>query len=85
MLVEIETGVKLRLLRQKFLEAAIMLERPAQLGAVIGQGLLLPLDFMVFLFGFMIKHTQNILDTRNRPQRIFGVEIGLVRILASDE
>ena len=62
-----------------------MLEGAAQLGAVIGQGLLLPLDFPLLIFGLTIKHTQDMLDALNCPQRIVRVEIGLVRLLAPDE
>ena len=67
-LVEIETGVKLRLLREKILEPGFVLEGAAQLGAVIGQGLLLPLDFMLFLLGVTIKPAQGVLDAlRSSP------------------
>ena len=84
-LVEIETGVKLRLLRQKILQAGFVLEGAAQLGPVIGQGLLLPLDFALFVLGAAIEAAQGVLDARNRAQRIVGVEIGLVGLLAPDE
>ena len=84
-LVEIETGVKLRLLREKIFEAGFVLEGAAQLGPVIGQGLLLPLDFLLFLLGAAIKAAQDMLDARYRPQRIVGVEIGLVGLFAADE
>ena len=84
-LVEIETGVKLRLLRKKILQAGFVLKGPAQLGAVIGQGLLLPLDFLLFFLGAAIEAAEGVLDTRDRPQRVFGIEIGLVGFFAPDE
>ena len=58
------TGVKLCLLQKKVFQAGFVLEGTAQLGAVIGQGLLQPLDFILLVFGFTIKPTQNMLDTR---------------------
>jgi hypothetical protein len=61
-LVEIETGVELRLLRQKIFETGFVLEGAAQFGSVICHGLLLVVDFVLFVLGFMIKHTQDMLD-----------------------
>jgi hypothetical protein len=84
-LVEIETGVKLCLLRKEIFQAGFVLEGAAQLGTVIGEGLFLPLDFMVFVLGAAIETAEGVLDTLNRPQRILGVEIGLVSLLAPDE
>jgi len=54
-LVQIEAGVQLRLLRQKILEAGFVLEGPAQLRAVIGQGLCLPVDFKLFVLDAAIE------------------------------
>ena len=85
MLVEIETGVELRLLREKLFKTGFVLEGAAQLGAVIGQGLLLPLDFPLFLLGAPVKAAERVLDAGDGPQRILGIEIGLVRLFAADE
>lgn len=56
-----------------------MLEGSSQLSAVIGQSFLLPLDFMLLIFGFTIKPTQDVLDTRYQP----GGEafLGLIKLL----
>jgi hypothetical protein len=62
-LVQIETGVKLRLLRKEIFQVGFVLEGPAQLGTVVGEGLLLPLDFMVFLVGAVIETAEDVLDT----------------------
>ena len=85
MLVEVESGVKLRLLRKQFLQARLVLEGAAQLRLVIGQGLLLPLDFALFVLGLAVKTAQDMLDALDRAQRILRVEIGLVGLLAPDE
>jgi hypothetical protein len=54
-LVQIETGVELCLPGKKVFQAGFVLEGAAQLGSVIGERLLLPLDFMVFVLGAMIQ------------------------------
>ena len=48
-LVEVERGVKLRLLQQKLLQTLLVLERAVELLPVFGKRLLLPLDFLAFL------------------------------------
>ena len=84
-LIEVETGIKLRLLRKKILETSFVLEGAVELGTVIGEGLLLPLDFMLFVLGAAIKAAQDMLDALNRAERIVRVEIGLVDLSAADE
>jgi hypothetical protein len=84
-LVEVETGVKLRLPHKKVFQAGVVLEGAAQLRAVIGEGLLLPLDFKLFILGVAIEAAEGVLDALNRTQRILGVEIGLVGLFAPDE
>jgi hypothetical protein len=84
-LVEIETGVKLGLPREEIFQAGFVLERAAQLGTVIRQALHLPLDFVVFVIGAAIEAAEGVLDARDRSQRIIGVEIGLVGLVAADE
>jgi hypothetical protein len=63
----------------------VVLERPAQLGAVISVGLLLPLDLKLFVFGAAIEAVQDMLDARNRALRILRAEIGFVGLLAPAE
>ena len=84
-LIQIEKGVKLRLLRKKILQAGFVLEGAAQLCPVVGQGLLLPLDFMSFVLGTAIETAHDMLNALNRPQRIVRVEIGFVCLPAADE
>jgi hypothetical protein len=71
--------------RKETLQAGVVLERPAQLGAVISVGLLLPLDLKLFVFGAAIEAVQDMLDARNRALRILRAEIGFVGLLAPDE
>ncbi len=73
MLIQIQRGVKLRLLRQEFLETDLMLKGATKLRFVIGQGLLLPLDVALLLLGFTVKPAQNMLDALNRAQGIVAV------------
>ena len=61
-LVEIEAGVKLRLLGEKVLQAGLVLEGAAELREVVGKGLLLALDFPLLLQGLTVKPAQNMLD-----------------------
>jgi hypothetical protein len=84
-LVEIETGVELRLLRKEIFETRFVLEGATELGTVITEGLLLPLDFMAFVLGVAIKATEGMLDTRNRSKRVVGVQIGFVGLAAANE
>ena len=53
--VEIETGVELCLLCKEIFEAGFVLEWPTELGPVIGEGLFVPLNFMVFVLGAVIQ------------------------------
>jgi hypothetical protein len=50
-LVQVEGGVKLCLLRQEFTKTRLMLEGAAQLSPVIGKGFLLALDFALLFLG----------------------------------
>lgn len=85
MLIQIEQGIKLRLLRQEIFKAGLVLEGPAQLRPVIGKGLLMAFEFVAIILGAAVKAAQDMLDALNCAERIFGVEIGLVDRLAPDE
>ena len=67
MLVQIKQGVKLRLPCKEIFQAGFVLKGTPQLGAVIGQRLLLTLDFIVFVLGAAVETAESVLDTRNRP------------------
>jgi hypothetical protein len=54
-LVEIETGVEPGLLCKEIFDAGFVLEGATELGPVIGEGLFVPLNFMVFVLGAVIQ------------------------------
>jgi hypothetical protein len=85
MFIQVERGVELYLLCKELFQAAFVLEGATQLGTIVGQRLFLPFDFMVFVLGAVIETAEGMLDTRNRTERILGIEIGLVDLSAADK
>jgi len=79
--VQIETGVKLCLLRQKILQTGFVLEGATQLDTVIGQRFLVPLDFTLLLLGAAIESAECVFDAGYRPQRVLQIEVGCVGFL----
>ena len=63
----------------------VVREGAAELGAIVGEGLLLALDFKLFVLGAAIKAAQDMLDALNRAERIVRVEIALVDFFGADE
>ena len=75
MLVEVEHGIKLRLLRQQFLQPRAHARTACHLGLVIGEGLLLPFDFALLFFRAAIEAAQDMLDTGYRARGLSGLRL----------
>jgi len=85
MLIQVQRRTELCLLRQQVFEPRFMLERPPQLHPVVGQRLLLPLDFLLFILGLTIKPTEDMFDAGDGSLRAVGIEVSPIRLLAPDE
>lgn len=68
-LVEIETGIKLCLLRKEIFQAGLLLEGATQLGTIVGEGLVLAVDFLLLVLDQAIKAAQNMLNVAQEEKQ----------------